>query len=232
MLTLTPLTYAQDDPQYTEREAGVHIVDGANVLSNADVSSVEADLQTLLDETGVDVRHGMGPFVAQDVVEAHVVTGEVVSQLGQRHSRDGDSAGLPGVPSVGSHRPGDEPDDDFVEGLGPEPEAIHLVGDLPVGLLQARQGDDVPGEGLRRALGVGHGRTLWLCQMPGGMQAPAGRSAVSGLWAQLTAASRLPPICPKRERTSRALLPASCTAFSRRRSRPSVRLVIAWPSLR
>ena len=37
----------------------------------------------VLDEAGVDIRHGMGPLVAQDVGEAHVVAREVVSQLGQ-----------------------------------------------------------------------------------------------------------------------------------------------------
>ena len=65
----------------------------------------------------------------------------------------------------------------------------------------------------------------------GGFRAPTGRlPEVVGV--QLTAARRRPPCWPKREITSRESERASCTAFCRRRLRPSERLLIALLSLR
>ena len=55
MLLLAPLAVAQERTKYTERDEGTHIVDEARVLSADEQSVVEAELQTLLEETGLDV---------------------------------------------------------------------------------------------------------------------------------------------------------------------------------
>ncbi len=54
LLTVAPLSSAQD-PKYPQRESGTHIVDNAKVLTAEEETSVQEDLQGLLEETGVDV---------------------------------------------------------------------------------------------------------------------------------------------------------------------------------
>ena len=63
-------------------------------------------------------------------------------------------------------------------------------------------------------------------------RAPASAGHPEAVRIQPTAASLRVPICPKRASTSRASARASCTAFWRRRFRPSVRLAMAPLSLR
>ncbi len=101
----------------------------------------------------------------------------------------------------------------------------HLGDRLIVGPADVQIGDDVSALGTVHILLIGHVRRM---EENSRM---AGHPGVS-CYFQPTAARRRVPICPNREITSRASVRASCTAFSRSRFSPSVRLAIAPRSLR
>jgi len=90
LLILAPLTAAQDGSRFAERESGVHIHDDARVIDEEVQASVEEELQTILEETGVDIvvytnrKQKVGAHKgAREDAEALLVAWDVGSESGE-----------------------------------------------------------------------------------------------------------------------------------------------------
>lgn len=55
LLILAPLASAQDETVFPERSAGDHILDGARIINAVDEEALEAELQALLEDSGLDI---------------------------------------------------------------------------------------------------------------------------------------------------------------------------------